>query len=134
MNDILLSGKQDADTNIFLSTSSRGTQPINAGLGVLLVSVQNVTPYLSGYQLTLSVDNPNFATYSQNSVVLLWGPSAPNTPTYTFKKNLVSDFLPGTWTPVTLILTPATPKDLEYLNLSLQSSEIKLYNSSSPTC
>lgn len=126
--------KQDADTSILLHTDSQGYQLLNGGEGNFLILVKSVTPYLTGYKITINVGNPMDAKFSDATFSLDWGPAYVKGSSLsewfknlkTKKKEATTPLYAGTWTPVTFILTPATAKDLGYLYLTMSTSEVGL--------
>jgi hypothetical protein len=126
--------KQDADSGIMLHTDSQGFQVLNAGPGDFLVSVKSVKPYLTGFKITINVGNPMDAKFSDADLKLQWGQAHVQGTSFanwysklqTKDKNLTSPLYPGTWTPVTFIVTPATPRDLGYLYLTMSVQQVQL--------
>jgi len=128
-------------TSVTLDPSSPGGfQCLGSPVGVFLISLGDIKPYLDGYKVTVKIGNPYFATFSSFSIQVEWGEKVPNLSekeafdkflawektirrkTFSFPQNLT----PGTWTSIELVLTPA-PKKLGYLRLSnLQISSVAL--------
>jgi hypothetical protein len=131
--------KQDAQSAITLNLSEHTYQRLDLDNGFLLVSTQDAAPYLSGYKIRLNIGNPTSATYAGFKAKISWAKS------YDFnqytqasydewqkgvqeKEISFTDALEaGTWTPIELIVTPATAEQLAYVTLSLSTDTIRLH-------
>lgn len=134
-DEFFLTLKADRHTSILLHTNSHGYELLDGGEGIFLISVEKVKPYLTGYQITIQVGNTSEAKYSDAAFTLEWGPTYEKGESgkqwmkklQTVKQNATRPLYPGTWTPITFILTPATARDLDYLSLSMSATELSLH-------
>lgn len=116
-------------------------QRLRSSAGLLLVSLEEVTPYLDGYKLRVSIGNPSFATYGGFKVKARWGPRADPGPFNLAKfrerqaqiKEKEISFTerlePGLWNEVELILTPATATQVGFIQISIDSNYVSLRKS-----
>jgi hypothetical protein len=92
---------------------------VDSGSVDLLVLVEDVTPYLDGYKLTLQIGNPTSALLTNARLDVSWGNKlSPNSTDADFKKYLETfrqsefpvngDLKPGMWTRTEIILSPAS--------------------------
>ena len=63
-----------ADTPIDLASIGGSFVPVRGRIGIFLVSVKNVEPYLDGYRLNFEIGNPLSATFSNLRIKTVWGP------------------------------------------------------------
>ena len=123
--------------SIYLDTSSKAFQMLDSTSGFFLVSVVDVTQYLNGYKLTLNIGNPTAATYQGFTLKIKWGRKWKEGEWDSYedwKKSLKekSEFhttvlKPGYWNQVEFIVTPSSPEELGYLELSIVTHTISLY-------
>lgn len=132
----MLGLKQDKQDSILLNLSRRTYQRLDMDNGFLLVSVYEAVPYLTGYKLTLKIGNPSYASYSGFTAKVKWGKLYKSgSESYAdWDKALQEREVPftdslerGTWNTVDLIITPASAEQLEYLELSITTSTVELY-------
>jgi len=130
--------KQDAQATITLNLSEHTYQRLDLDNGFLLVSAQDAVPYLNGYTIRLNIGNPTSAGYAGFKAKISWAKAYDFTK-YTKesydewqkstqeKEISFTDVLEaGTWTPIELIVTPATAEQLGYVTLSLSTDTVRL--------
>lgn len=134
----LIDEKQTRYDTIQLDPSSHSFQRLDTDTSSFLISVEDVSPYLNGYRLKLSVGNPSNATFSGVKIKIKWGRSYDmnNFTSSTYKQWLASiqdkevpldnPLLPGTWNSVNLDLVPAAANELGYLEISMTSTTLSL--------
>jgi hypothetical protein len=103
-----------------------------------------VQPYLDGQKLQLRIGNPNLATYSGFKLKAKWGPRYPtatDTPARwdQWKRSVrekeiesTADLKPGVWNTVEIVLAPAKPDELGYIELSMTTNKVMLYQDRTP--
>lgn len=77
----LLEIKDESKASAFFCVSkgvSDGFQVVDSSSGSFLVSLKEVTPYLSGYKLVFSIGNPSLATYDNAKLKVSWNRSYQN--------------------------------------------------------
>ena len=107
--------------------------------GFLLISVESAEPYLTGYKLHFRIGNPLAANYAGFKAKVKWS-KAYDYAKYTqasfeeWKKGVqekefdLTDLISsGSWTPVEIILAPATAEQLADVELSISTDTIRLY-------
>jgi TolA-binding protein len=137
-DEYLLSQKQDRQDTLVLTLTDHTFQRLDTDTGFFLISVQEVTPYLNGYKLSLNIGNPMAAKYSGAKVKLTWNTfyDARNYTEASFKewqKNkqekevvLPSTLLPGTWNSIEVILAPATTDQLGDVTFAMSTDTVFL--------
>jgi hypothetical protein len=138
LEDYEIKGKQDRQDSLGLNLTDRSFQRIDTDTGFFLVSVEEVTPYLNGYKLHLSVGNPMSAKYSGVKIKIKWGKSYDfskySEPSFNvWQKSVQEKEFPitemlqaGTWNKVELILAPATIDQLGFVRLSISTDTVAL--------
>ena len=108
---------------------------VETDVGLLLIKIEKVEPYLDGYKLELGIANPHLMTFKGLEVSATW---APRLAAYggkysewlqknrTQKFSLTDDLLPGRWNSISLILPATKPEDFGYLRFSLDTNIISL--------
>lgn len=122
---------------VYLDPSVKGFERIDTSNGFFLISLIDVKPYLDGYKLILDIGNPTLADYKGFTLNVRWGRKIKDFKNseewskslqrkeVSFTKNLN----PASWTKVELILSPATPEQLGYIQLSMETPTIGLFKS-----
>ena len=136
--ELLMKSKQETHDLIYLNTSEHSYQKLDTATGVLLVSLDDVVPYLNGYKIHISIGNPSSASYAGYKIKIRWAKA------YDYNKyteasynewdksaqereiSFTDKLESGVWNPAELILTPATADQLEYLILSISTSVVSL--------
>ena len=137
-DEYLLSQKQDRQDTIVLTLTDHTFQRLDTDTGFFLISVQEVTSYLNGYKLSLSIGNPMAAKYSGAKVKLTWN-TFYDAHKYTeasfqeWQKNeqekevvLPTTLLPGTWNNIDVILAPATIDQLGDVTFTMSTNTVLL--------
>ena len=87
-------------------------------VGVLLVKLEKVEPYLDGYNLTFLIGNPTAARLSGVSGVVKWGEEIDWNDPKSFERvtekkfEMPIDFHSAAWTPIKISIGPAKPAQI----------------------
>ncbi|MHA1685591.1 MAG: DUF3251 domain-containing protein [Candidatus Heimdallarchaeaceae archaeon] len=134
---------QDRYNTVVLDPSSpKGYQRINTSSGFFLISLMSMESYLDGYKLILHIGNPSTATYKGFNLKVKWGKrfeykeflsdfSAYNKWKETLQEKKVEytdDLNPASWNKIEFIISPAKPEQLGYIELSMETNIVSLYN------
>lgn len=152
-----------------------GFQVIETSSGHFLISLKEVTPYLSGYKLIFSLGNPSLATYDNAKLRVSWNrsyqswkddkeyatlmaeyeksyeeyllklstknssgeikkPERPKRPFWSEEKKekeftLKTQLNPGAWNSVEVHVTPATLKQLDFIEVKIEAPTVSLSKS-----
>jgi uncharacterized protein YoxC len=120
--------------------SDRGFERLDTSVGTFAVSIQGITAHADGVRVRLHVGNLTTATVIGGKFKVKWGTRMPKAEgkgwaaSYTgWQKslnekeiNFLEELRPGTWNNVTLILPGLPPDKFGYLELQMESSQIKL--------
>lgn len=93
------------------------TLPLSGHL-IFLVACERIEPYLEGYKLTLSLGNPHTVTFSNLNGSVGYGDTGARAWVQTKDWSTVGGAKAGSWTSVTVAITPAEAKDLRYVYLT----------------
>ncbi len=106
-----------------VSTEEKGYSIAQTKYGSFAVICKNVTPYLDGYKVQLDIGNLTSARFNGAKISLLWGKD------YNSSKNMsvTSSFLPGRYTTVELVMTPAKPEDMKTFSVALDFNQMALF-------
>jgi hypothetical protein len=136
---VFVQNKQDRRDPIVLDFTDTSYQRLDTDNGFLLVSAVQATPYLNGYKIVLKIGNPLSMTFSGFKAKIKWSKA------YDFKQytqasyaeweksvsekevSLTNVLEGGAWNTVELVIAPATPDQLEYVTLSVQTNTVRLY-------
>lgn len=136
MKILFLEMNQNNYRTVTLDPSSKEYQRIDTTSGFFLISLKDVKPYLDGQKIILDIGNPTSATYHGFKMNVKWGRKFDsNKDNYDeWKKSLkekdvsfTDELRPATWNRVELIVSPAPPEQLGYINLSMETDTISLY-------
>lgn len=105
---------------------------LQTGHGVLFVKTESAESYLDGYKIHLQIGNPSAATYLGFKLEIAWGEM--KTPAdYQDRTNNFTDTLKaGFWTPIEVVITPATPASLRKAIVNIELNEVQLRQSPLP--
>jgi hypothetical protein len=106
----------------YVSTEDEGYGIAKTKHGSFTVSCEGVTPYLDGYKVKLSIGNLTSATF--NGFKLIVRPHAIGKEDKEY--NLTNTLAPGSYTHVTISVTPAKPDEIKRLMVGLELDQISL--------
>ncbi len=123
--------------SVSIDIGSKEYQLVETNVGPLLVALRDVKPYLNGQKLTIALGNPWFTSYSGAEFKLTWAKTLefgkPDFDYEEWKKTkqektvkITNTLSSGSWNPVEIVLTPATPDQLGYLNLEINLDQLSL--------
>jgi hypothetical protein len=107
---------------------------LDSAYGVFLISLENVTPYLEGYRLSLDIGNMTSASFIGFSLDASWNASfdaktdynkwqaAEKKQTFSFPTSL----LPAAWNRIELILPNTDAAHFGYLQLAITTNTVSL--------
>ncbi len=127
----------------FDPSGQKSYQRLDTNNGTFLILLDNVTPYLDGFKVTLSIGNPSAATYSGLKLNVSWGKRFPvyeenkideymknseiaNASTKEKVISLTDSLQPGSWNKVTLVISPASAKEFGRLGVTLTTDQVVL--------
>lgn len=114
-----------------LDCGKPGYRRLDTNIGTLLVTCEDVQPFLDGFKLKLHLGNPSLLRYSGFEVHAKWmenmwdevlEPEAVKSRTV----SLPDELLPGTWSTVSIVIEPATAKELANLQVSIETDKLSL--------
>jgi len=129
---------ESAHQSITLDLASRNFGRLDTDTGMFLVSVQDASPYLDGYKLSLEIGNPFAATYKDFTLKVKWNK------TYDWAKytdesyakwdkttrekeiSFTTSLEAGRWNKVDLILPSTAGDELGYFVLSMDTKIVSL--------
>jgi hypothetical protein len=129
---------QSAYESVNLDLASRSFQRLDSDSGSFLVSVQDASPYLDGYRVTLHIGNPSFASYDGFELTVKWNSKYDwsNFDTSTFdtwqksernkELSFTNSLVLGKWNAVELILPSTTAQQLGYFMISMKTPVVSL--------
>lgn len=141
-SDILVQGAQLSKLSSLppemglIDVASKGYSLVRNAHGVFPVSSKQVTPYLDGFKIVISVGNPTLFTFSGVNLKADWSVGCYRKADGGFEKcsKLVKDFSltnelkPGVYTDLEIIIPGVAASDLEGLSVSLTFDQIRLMN------
>jgi len=124
------------DTATFDPYSPGGFDRLDTSVGVLLVSLVKVAPYMSGYQIQLDIGNTTTATVNGFSLAATWNSKyvANKSGAYVDwakrrhnkEFQFVDDLTPGRWTRVELFLPDTQAADFEWMSIGASFTSVSL--------
>lgn len=122
---------------VLLDPSEKGYQRLDSNCGFILVSVREVKPYLDGCKITFHIGNPSSVLYSGFRLKIRWGKrreKGGNIGNWAKQlqekeQKFTEELKPGWWNKVVVTVSPAKPDQFGYLELSMQTDMIKLFQS-----
>lgn len=102
-----------------LNTTQKSYLPIKTRVGILFVALDNITPYLDGYRLTIRIGNPSSATLNGFQLSAQWG---TNRQTFSHADKLSA----GRWSKIEFIISPATVEATKKISVMVRPDKITL--------
>jgi hypothetical protein len=103
----------------FVSCKGEGFATVETNNGWLLVSCEEASPYLDGFELKMRIGNPSSLTYIGFTLTILHGGT-------TTKAELSQDLTPGSWTSASVVLAPAKASDLSAVGVEIETNKVSL--------
>jgi hypothetical protein len=128
--------KQDRYDTCCLDPTDKSYQRIDTNLGFFLIACEDVKKHIDGYKLLINIGNPLYLKYNGFKLKVTWGKKYISKE-ITYEKwkeslrekelNYTDIIYPGAWNKVEMIISPAKPNEIGYLNLSIQVNNVGLY-------
>ena len=119
-----------------LDILSKEYRKIDTNSGYFLIGIKKFEPIKGGYKLTFHIGNPNFGNYSGLKLKVLWGKKfdSDNLKDYEAWRNSLTGAAytstlrlnAGTWNELHVDIPVNSPKNLEYMECSLDVTSIEL--------
>jgi hypothetical protein len=101
-----------------------GVQRIDTSMGSFLIGLKDVSPYLDGYKLSISIGNPSSITYTRSEITVRW---VTDTLIQTSKTTIIEDLNPGYWNRAEVIISPAKADDISKLEITMETNTVELH-------
>ncbi len=108
------------DGSASISTEDKGYDIAQTKFGSFAVVCRNASPYLDGYKIRLGIGNLTSASFRGAKINVWWGENSK-------EFDVTDSFVPGRYTTIEVVLTPAKPEDIKALTVSLEFNTIFLY-------
>lgn len=105
-----------------VSTEEKGYAIAQTKYGSFAIVCKNVNQYLDGYKVHLGIGNLTTATFNGAKINLNWGKGQ-----YKKEVSVTNSFLPGRYTTVEIVITPAKPEDIKEFTVALEFNQLALY-------
>lgn len=123
-------------TAIFDPVSSQGYATLDAGVGKLMVSVEDIEPYADGVKVRLAIGNPNAVTLNGLKGEATYGPATSRIgamPAGEWSKrqrtsvlSIPDSLTPARWNKVTITLPGIAATDFGRLSLALTGNQVQM--------
>jgi hypothetical protein len=130
---------RDSEGSVELDPSNpKGYQRLTVDGVTFLVSLQNATPYIDGYRVTVNFGNVTSAAFNGVHVTAKWGPRRDLLdPKFDWTKwqnsirekefDLTDTLRAGSWNPVSFVVAPAPADSFGYLDLTVTTNNVQLH-------
>jgi hypothetical protein len=105
-----------------ISTGDKGYSLAHTRFGAFAITCEDVSRYEGGYKVRLAVGNLTNAKFRGAKIFVSWGKSDINKR----EIDVTDNFLPGRYTGVEFVVTPATAEDIKMFNIVLDFDEMAL--------
>lgn len=116
----------ESNDSAYMSIYDTGYAVAETDLGKVVVMIEEVTPYLDGYNVEIKVGNLGNFTYSGLELRVICISSDFDTEEFSFTIN--KDIYGGYWNEVSITIPSLEFENLEYLHIYFTSNSIKLNN------
>lgn len=111
------------DGTAYVGTEDKGYSVAQTKYGSFAVLCRNLSPYLDGYKAQLAIGNLTSARFDGAKISLQWGEDFSKSK----ETSVTNNFLPGTYTNLEVVMTPAKPEDVKNFLITLEFNQIGLY-------
>jgi outer membrane murein-binding lipoprotein Lpp len=121
---------------VFDPVSGQGYVAMDAGVGKLMVSIEDIEPYADGVKVRLAVGNPNAVTLNGLRGEATYGPASSrigaipagewSAKQHTIQLTLPDSLTPARWNKVTITLPGIAASDFGRLTLSLAGNQVQM--------
>ena len=118
-NDQIYESFTSRSTPAIIDTTAQDFAVARNLYGSFLIACDGVKPYLNGYEVKLAIGNLTHARFDGYKLKVKWGDRTSD-----FKKTAV--ILPGTWTKINVVLTPALAESVRKISVSLELEDVIL--------
>jgi len=106
-----------------VSSEEKSYSIAQTNFGSFAILCKSVTPYLDGYKVQLGIGNLTSAQFNGAKISLRWGKLLNNSKDI----SVTNKFLPGRYTTIEVVMTPAKPEDIKMFSVTLNFNEIALF-------
>jgi hypothetical protein len=126
-SDLRLKTLEDKES--LVSCADKGYAFVATELGQLMAACEDLKPFGDGYKLTLRVGNPHQVLLNGLSIKVRYHPKWGSTPfeIREVSTNVTDRLLPGTWSRITLVLSPARAEDTGMIWVTIAVNQVTLY-------
>lgn len=111
-----------------LDLTDKNFSTVRTSLGTFLISVQDVSPFANGLKVKMHIGNPQAMTYPGIKIKASWTNASSKSGAPIEKEiDWSQSLLPGAWNRVEMVLSPADPKDIENVKISIVPSRVQLH-------
>lgn len=107
---------------VVMSVADKGYVLVDAGLGKLMVELVDIVPMADGQKVTVRIGNPYAAGLSGLRLDVDYGPGFAAHASIDAPETLA----PASWTPVSFVVAPASPKDVGIIRVGVLALSSKL--------
>lgn len=111
-----------------IDAEHKGCGQIQTSFATLLITTDSAEPYLDGYKLKLRVGNPTSMLLSGLTVRGFW-PDASKKGLTQRDYSLTSDLAPGVWSPIEIVMAPATADDMRRAAITIGVERVEMRDS-----
>jgi hypothetical protein len=108
---------------VTVTTEDKGYSIVQTRYGSFAVKCEDVSQYMDGYKVHLAIGNLTCVTFNGAKIAVSWGKS----PVSKREISVTNSFLPGSYTSIEFVMTPATPEDIKSFDLLFEFDEMALY-------
>jgi len=112
-----------SDKAVF-EVGANGFSVIHNRGSIFYVELKQIQPYRDGFKVKFDVGNPMYATFKGLTAEIFWW--FEETSKKSAKHKIGKELRPGSWTSISLIISPATREELKYIHLKLETSSAVL--------
>lgn len=106
-----------------ISTEEKAYSIAQTKFGSFAIICKNVTQFLDGYKVHLSIGNLTSVKFKGAKIYLYWGKDL----LYNKELDVTNDFPSGIFTNVEVVMTPAKPEDIKVFGIDLEFNEMTTY-------
>lgn len=111
------------DGTAYVGTEDKGYSVAQTKYGTFTVVCRNLSPYLDGYKAQLAIGNLTTARFNGAKIAFQWGEDLSKNK----EVSVTNSFLPGRYTNLDVVLTPAKPEDVKTFSVALEFDQMALY-------
>jgi hypothetical protein len=123
---------QQRRNRAYLGPEDNGFAAIDTDVGIFFISMKSMKKHGDGYKLSLTLGNPQFATFSNVKLRMRWGkrhgtvPMLDESTARSLETPIYKSLRPGSWNPVEVVVAPAAEDEVGAIEIQMTVPTVRM--------